>query len=187
MAEILERKITVKEFRAMEFPENDYYIYELINGIIMKKAAPKPIHQFVVRRLSKAFENYLDQNPIGEFLTSPIDVFFDDNSQTQPDLLFIKKERDFIVDLDEGIMGAPDLIVEILSPGSYKADKIDKKNLYERFGVKEYWIIDPNNKVVEAFVMNDNAYVMQYILENDGQLASTVLTGFTVDIKILFD
>jgi Uma2 family endonuclease len=187
MAEILERKITVKEFRAMEFPENDYYIYELINGIIMKKAAPKPIHQEISSELEFAIKLFLKNNDIGKMYHAPIDVFFDDENQTQPDILFIKKDREFIIDKQEGIMGAPDLIVEILSPGSYKADKIDKKNLYERFGVKEYWIIDPNNKVVEAFVMNDNAYVLQYILENDGQLASTVLTGFTMDIKTLFD
>lgn len=187
MAEVIEKKITVQEFQAMEFPENDFFIYELINGIIMKKAAPKPRHQLVSRRLTKAFENYLDKNAIGHIFYAPVDVFFDKYSQAQPDILFIQNDRDFIIDLDDGIMGAPDLVVEIISPGSYRLDRVDKKLLYEKFAVKEYWIIDPNNHVVEIYVMDNNIYALNQIFEGGGMVTSTVLEGFELQIQKLFE
>jgi Uma2 family endonuclease len=187
MIELLDKKITVEEFQAMEFPENDFFIYELINGIIMKKAAPKPRHQLVSRRLTHAFENYLETQAIGHIFYAPIDVFFDKYSQAQPDILFIKNDRDFIIDLDDGIMGAPDLLVEIISPGSYRMDRVDKKDLYEKFAVKEYWIIDPNNQVVEVYLMDNNAYTLNQILEVEGIITSTVLEGFELNIQKIFE
>ena len=186
MAEVLEKKITVQAFQEMEFPENDFFIYELINGVIMRKAASQPAHQFVVRRLSKAFEAFLDAHPMGEFLTSPIDVFFDEYNRTQPDVLFIVKDRMFIIDLVNGIMGAPDLIVEVISPGSVTADKVLKKDLYLRFGVKEYWLVDLHNKTVELYVLKNNQYVMQQFLEIEGMVESTVLIGLELNIRDLF-
>jgi Uma2 family endonuclease len=186
MIEVLERKITIQEFQEMTFPEDDFYIYELINGIIMRKAAPQPMHQFIVRRLSKAFEKLLDENPLGEFLTAPIDVFFDKYSRAQPDLLFIREDRTFIIDLVDGIMGAPDLIVEIISPGSVRMDRVDKKALYEEFGVKEYWIIDPNNHAIEIFSFKNDRYLLKEYVENEGKINSDILVGLDLDVKTLF-
>ena len=113
MIELPLRKITVQEFQEMEFPENDFFIYELIKGEIMKKNAPSPLHQKVSRRITAAFEKFLAEKPIGDFFYSPIDVFFDEYSKAQPDLLFISEARSFLIDMQHGIMGAPDLIVEL--------------------------------------------------------------------------
>ena len=131
MVDVNAKKITVKEFHEMDFPETDLFIYELINGELMRKQAPQPLHQKVSRRISAAFEIFLKEKPIGDFFYAPIDVFFDDYNNTQPDLLFITNERSFIIDLQNGIMGAPDLIVEIISPSSIKIDRFDKKETYK--------------------------------------------------------
>jgi Uma2 family endonuclease len=78
MTEAISKKITVKAFQEMEFPDNDFFIYELIDGEIMRKQAPKPLHQQIAWRLTAAIDRFLKENPIGQAFFSPIDVYFDD-------------------------------------------------------------------------------------------------------------
>ena len=186
MVEVIAKKITVQAFQEMDFPDTDFFIYELINGEIMRKQAPKPLHQQISRRVTAAFEIFLQANPIGDYFYAPIDVFFDKYNNTQPDILFIQKDRSFIIDLENGIMGAPDLIVEIISPSSIKMDRFDKKELYKTFAVKEYWIIDPKNQTVEIHVFKDNDYALHQFLEIEGGVDSTVMKGLELDVKTLF-
>jgi len=188
MTALLEKKgkMTWREFHEMEFPDDDLFIYELINGILVKKSAPKPIHQLLSQRIEYVLENFLRQTPLGQYFHAPIDVFFDEYNAVQPDICFLTTERSFLIDLNEGILGAPDLIVEILSPGSLRFDRGTKKDLYERFAVKEYWIVDPNNRAVEVYVMRENAYAVHDIFEAEGKITSTVLPGFELEINELF-
>lgn len=186
MVELLERKLTVREFHAMDFPENDLFIYELIDGILMKKQAPSPAHQQVSSNLHFAIKSFLAQNLIGVVFYSPIDVYFDDYNNSQPDLLVISNERDFIIDKKNGIMGAPDLIVEIISPSSVKIDRISKKELYEKFGVKEYWIVDPLNMSVEVYILTNNQYILPQITQSGEILTSSILKGLELNIDTLF-
>ena len=186
MTEVLEKKITVQEFQEMQFPETDFFIYELINGIIMRKAAPQPVHQDISSELEFAIKLFLKQNPIGKMYHAPIDVFFDNHNRTQPDILFIQKDREFIVDPKNGIMGTPDLIIEIISPGSVTMDRVTKKNLYLQFAVKEYWIIDPNNRTVELYILKQDQYVIHQFLEIEGAVQSTILVGLELNISELF-
>ncbi len=178
--------MTWQEFRNLEFPDDDLFIYELIDGELVKKAAPSPLHQRVSKNLEFAYQLFLREHPIGEVFHAPIDVVFEENNACQPDICFISTEREFIVDLNEGILGAPDLIVEIISPGSIRRDRVDKKELYERFTVNEFWLIDPINRTVEIYSMKENAYVLHQFLETEGEATSTVLTGFVVEIGSLF-
>ena len=104
-------KITVKELFDMELEEG--FFYELINGNIVKKQAPSPQHQKAVLKLSKIMDDCSIEKELGDVYISPIDVFFDKYNNTQPDVLFIKKDRNFIITKD-GIQGHPDLIVEVL-------------------------------------------------------------------------
>jgi Uma2 family endonuclease len=186
MIEIAAKKMTVKEFHEMEFTETDHFIYELINGELMRKQAPQPLHQKISRRISAAFEAFLVEQPIGDFFYAPIDVFFDNFNNTQPDLLFIKNDRSFIIDLKNGIMGAPDLIVEIISPSSIKIDRFDKKEMYKIFAVKEYWLIDPKNQTVEIYVFENDEYKLHQFLETEGNVDSTVMKGLELDIMKMF-
>ncbi len=186
MIDINAKKITVKEFHEMEFPETDLFIYELINGELMRKQAPKPLHQQIAWRLTAAIDRFLTENPIGQAFFSPIDVFFDDYNNTQPDLLFIKNDRSFIIDLQNGIMSAPDLIVEIISPSSIRIDRFDKKEMYKMFVVKEYWLIDPKNQTLELYVFENNDYKLHQFLEIEGKVDSTILKGLDLDIMSIF-
>ncbi len=186
MIKFVGKKITVQQFREMEFPDNDPFIYELIDGILMKKQAPSPLHQKAVIKIAHAFETNVQTKDSGFAYTSPIDVYFDKYNNTQPDVLFIVKERDFIIDSQQGIVGAPDLIVEVLSPSTAKLDRVNKKALYLKFGVKEYWIVDPIYKSVLLYVLNNNQYELKQELIEDGKIESIFLPDLDLDIQLIF-
>ena len=179
-------KVTWEEFRNMELDDNDPYIYELFNGIIMKRAAPSLIHQKASRNLVTDITNFLRLNPLGEVYSAPVDVEFDKYNAFQPDLAFVSNERSFLFEDGDYIKGAPDLIVEIISPGNVRRDRVEKKEICQQFAVREYWLIDPLSQTVEIYVMRDNAYQLHDFLEQTGKATSTVLTGFELEISTLF-
>ncbi len=183
MSLIAAKKISVKEFSEMDLDENFYY--ELINGNIVKKQAPKPSHQSASMELGTLLNVFIKEKQLGKLFASPIDVFFDDYNNTQPDLLFIKKERSFIV-TNNGIEGAPDLIIEILSPSTQSIDKREKFKLYQQFGVQEYWIVDPNNKSIDVFSLENNRYENLFVATDNEIIQSQVLEGFSLDVSQIF-
>jgi Uma2 family endonuclease len=185
---VLEKKgkVTWDEFRNMELDDNDPYIYELLNGIIMKRSAPSLFHQKAARNLTTDITNFLRLNPLGEVYPSPVDVELDKYNAFQPDIAFVSVERSFLYEDGDYIRGAPDLIVEIISPGNARRDRVDKKEICEQFAVREYWLIDPLSQTVEIYVMRDNAYHLHDFLEQTGKATSTVLKGFEVEISALF-
>lgn len=181
------RKITWKEFREMEIPDGDTSIYELINGEIVKRASPNSPHQRASFKLSAEFGIYNKKKKAGEFFTAPFDVYFDEHTAgVQPDLLFVSKDRDFIIKDGNGIVGAPDLIVEIVSPGSVDKDRFTKKEVYERFAVKEYWIVDTQWQTVEVHCMVEDRYQLFSFAEKKGKIKSSVLPGFSLDVSTIF-
>lgn len=186
MIELIERRITVQEFREMDFPENDPFIYELINGILMKKQAPTSKHQSSVVKIIHAFESIVQAQKNGFAFVSPIDVFFDNYNNTQPDVIFIVKERDFIIDPNNGIVGAPDLIVEVISPSSAKIDRVDKKAIYLKFGVKEYWVVDPIYRTVSVYSLTNDVYELKQELYDEGKIESSVLVDLNLDAQLIF-
>ena len=120
---------------------------ELINGQIYMSPAPTNRHQRILKALLRIVDDFVERNALGEVLLSPVDIFFDDDQNAvHPDLVFISHENPNQPLNDEPYRGIPDILVEILSPGNDKHDSITKKTLYEKFGVKEYWIIDPTSK-----------------------------------------
>lgn len=179
-------KVTWEEFRNMELDDNDPYIYELFNGIIMKRAAPSLIHQNANDNLLADIKIFLRQNPVGRVYSAPVDVEFDKFNAFQPDLAFVTNERSFLFEDGDYIKGAPDLIVEIISPGNVRRDRVEKKEICQQFAVREYWLIDPLSQTIEIYVMRDNAYQLHDFLEQTGKATSTVLTGFELEISTLF-
>jgi Uma2 family endonuclease len=178
-----EKLITVAELFDMELEEG--YFYELLNGHIVKKQAPSPQHQEAVANINWLLNNFTREKDLGKVYTSPIDVFFDKYNNTQPDVLFIKKDRLFIV-TPNGIEGHPDLVIEVLSPSTYRNDRIGKMKLYCEFGVSEYWIVDPIYKVVEVYNLENNAYVMTSNAVETGEITSKVLDDFKTNIEQIF-
>ena len=126
--------------------------YEVINGKVYMMARPTTDHMLIEKNIVTAFQNYLKGKrciPMNE-----ADVFLDDDNNIVPDVMIICDPE---IIKKRGIYGVPDLIVEILSPYTASRDKLNKRELYERFGVKEYWIVDPSNKSVEVYLLKDGA------------------------------
>jgi Uma2 family endonuclease len=181
------KQISIHEFRQMEFDENDDAYYELINGYLMKKSAPRPQHQNISMNLSRTIANYLFENKRGKLFAAPVDVFLDNFNAVQPDLVFIPTENQAII-TDDGIMGIPDLVIEIISPSSMLKDRVDKKNLYERLNVKEYWIIDPQYQDIEIYTVQNGRYQLySSVTMVEGELKSTIFEGLTINLAELFE
>jgi Uma2 family endonuclease len=130
---------------------------ELIDGILYMSPSPIDSHQRVVTRLLGQIHFFVDQHNLGEVFTAPFDVYLDEHSNVvQPDIIFIAKENLSIV--RGHVHGVPDLIVEILSEGNPQHDTVRKKNLYEKAGVKEYWIIHPTTRTVTGYQLREESF-----------------------------
>lgn len=162
----------------------DFDREEWINGIHYD-LSPAPVinHQKLVVKLGHVF--YQTCQPNGIVLVSPVDVHFDRDNQVQPDLVFITNENSDIIK-EKRIEGAPDLLCEILSPSSGTHDKIRKKELYERFGVKEYWLIDPVHFFVDQFVLKNGKYDLQKTHADTDTITSDNLSCISVDLSDVF-
>ena len=179
------KRTTYREFRQMEFDDDDNFFYELINGDIVKKSAPSPQHQRLVRNIFKIIDKIIPQIG-GEVLFSPIDVFLDDHCVPQPDLVFVSKENIHHITKD-GIECVPELVVEVISPSSVIRDRIEKKNIYESFGVKEYWLIDPQNEEMEIYILENKRYeLLSAATRTEGELKSAIFEELKLDLEEIF-
>lgn len=179
-------KMTWSEFRQLEFDDFDPYIYELLNGTVMKRSAPSLKHQRVARKLLLHLDQHIETNGLGEIFPAPVDVYFDEHTGFQPDLAFVAADRAFLIEAEDYIHGAPDILVEIISPGSVQRDRVIKKEICQRFAVREFWLVDPQYHTVEIYIMQENVYALHTIVENSGHITSTVLTGLSLDIEQIF-
>ena len=184
---VLEKKITYQEFREMDFDDSDGAWYELINGNLVRKQSPTLDHQLVSGELEFLMMAYAKKSGLGKVLHAPMDGVLDDNNAYHPDIFFVKKERYFIFDEKEKVViGAPDLVVEILSKSTAADDKGDKRDNYEKFGVREYWLVDPIRKSIEVYALVNERFKLISYLEENGVLKSSVLEGFEMDIEQVF-
>ncbi|HMO38811.1 MAG TPA: Uma2 family endonuclease [Saprospiraceae bacterium] len=182
------KKIAYREFREMEFPDDDLSIYELVNGEIVKRNSPTAEHQMVSQKLLLLFLSTITGNNLGQVYYAPLDVALNEQTVVQPDLIYLAQNKLHLLDNPYRIiMGTPDLVVEIISPSSIKLDKIIKKNLYERFGVHEYWLVDPNNQSIEVYALQDGKYILHAFADATEQVQSVVLAGLAVAAKAIFE
>jgi len=134
---------------------------ELIDGIIYMSPSPIRDHQKVLGKLFSQLLEYTESKNAGEVYLAPFDVYLDEYSNAvQPDIVFVSKENLSII--KDHIHGVPDLMIEILSPGNKKYDQEKKKELYERFGVQEYWIIDPSTNEATGYTLKSGNYVLLF-------------------------
>ncbi len=186
--EVLFKNLTYKEFRELEFDDNDHSWYELINGQPVRKQSPSIHHQRISGKIEFELALYAKQSQSGEMFHAPLDVVLDDNNAYHPDIFFIKTERSFILDAKEQVViGAPDLVVEILSKSTAVYDKGAKKENYERNGVREYWLVDPRNKSIEVYTLLQQRYQLALYQEETGVISSIVLEGFSLDLEQIFE
>jgi len=159
--------------------------YQLIGGELVLTPAPTTYHQIISMKLVTKMASYVMEKDLGLVLFAPVDVYFENTETYQPDIIFIVKERLTIIE-KERIKGAPDLVVEILSPGTGYYDLKKKFKIYENHGVKEYWIVDPEDCSVEIHVLHEGNFVLRHKAENKGVVDSEVIDGFKIDVESFF-
>ena len=159
--------------------------YEVFNGELRMVPAPSTDHQFISRDLEFLVWNFVNKKGLGEVLYAPIDVVLDDDEVYQPDLVFIKRDRQGTIERD-AIHGVPDLIIEIVSPSSVFYDTVEKKEIYRKYGVNEYWLVFPDEKAIEVFVLENGAYQEFCRCKKNGCVASKILEGLKIDAKDVF-
>jgi Uma2 family endonuclease len=169
--------------------EGDGLRHELIDGEHYVTPAPTPGHQRLVGRLFASFVFYLREHPeAGEAFLSPIDVFFSQFDVVEPDLLFVAADQQEIV-TDKYVRGAPAIVVEILSPGTRTRDETIKYRLFERVGVREYWLVDPdfNRVTVHRRAPDDTLPRTAVLTAAAGDtLVTPLLPGLAIPLSDLF-
>ncbi len=164
----------------------DGWQYEVIYGRLIMVPAPAPGHQLIVGELLAALTTFLRRHPLGRVFPAPTDVLVPGKAEpVQPDLVFVAAGRLNIV-TKRAIEGAPDLVVEVLSPSTWLDDRRTKYALYADLGVREYWIVDPDERTVEVFSLQEGRYGLVNRYGPDDVLRSALLPGFEVCVAELF-
>ena len=160
--------------------------YQLLAGELILAPAPKDIHQAIVGHLFVALYQFVNQLGLGWVRVSPYDVVLSRYDVFQPDILFVSNSRAGII-TEANIQGAPDLVVEVLSPGTAHYDRGYKRTLYGRHGVLEYWLVDPEAETVEVLTLEDNGLAPAAATYCRGDtLASPLLAGLSIDLEPVF-
>jgi Uma2 family endonuclease len=145
---------------------------ELIDNSLYMSPARTTSHQGIVGAILSSIHGYASETKIGKVLVSPIDVYLNSKNAFQPDIVFIANENLSIIK-ESGIYGVPDLVIEILSPGTEKLDRNKKKLAYEQAGVKEYWIVAPLTKECSGYQLTKGKYTE--FKKEKGKLSSALL------------
>ena len=169
------------------FPE-DGRRHEIIDGDHVVSPAPKTKHQRLVLRLASSVDVHVDDHGLGEVFVAPFDVLLSDHDIVQPDVVFVSESRLHIVD-EDNCKGAPDLVIEVLSASTRRRDLLDKRQTFERFGVAEYWVVDPAIDAVQIFRPDlEGRYrrVEELTLEGGDKLTSSLFPDWSLALERLF-
>ena len=176
------RKLIYEDY--LLFPE-DGLRHEILDGEHFVTNAPSRRHQKAVSNLIYFFMDLLRRNPLGEVYAAPFEVLFSKHNVALPDLIFVSQERASIL-TDKNVQGAPDLIVEVLSPSTRQSDELVKLNVYERFGVREYWLVDPQNQTVRIFRGGGGSFAPPVDLSAGEVLTTPLLPGLEIPVSQIF-
>lgn len=131
---------------------------EVINNQLVMPPAPDFWHQDIVTEISSQLRIFLKQNPSGRVVVSPVDVYLNPENVYQPDIVFLTNDQMSMVQKGR-VRGAPAMVIEVLSPGTERYDKREKKQVYEQSGVEEYWIVNVETKKVTGYQLLNDKYV----------------------------
>ena len=174
-------KLTYEDYA--KTPEDERW--ELLDGELKMAAAPNMKHQSVQSNTDWHVQRFVRDRDLGRVFNAPTDVVLSEHDTVQPDLVFVSREREHIITA-ANIQGAPDLVVEILSPSTASRDWREKLDLYERHGVGEYWLVDPVSEIVWVFRLVDGALVQVGTYGVEDTLTSPLLAGFALDLELVF-
>jgi Uma2 family endonuclease len=178
-------KLTYDDF--LLFPD-DGKRHELIDGEHYVTPSPNLSHQRIVGRLYLMIATHLEAHPAGEIFLSPLDVVFTRFDVVEPDLLFVSEAKRSEILTRQNVRGAPDLVVEVGSPGTRKRDETLKRRLYESQGVSEYWVVDPELETVRVYTRTGDRYGRPIELqrEADDVLTTSLLPGLEMPLAQIF-
>ena len=176
-----ETKLTYAEYLKTSDDER----YELLNGELVMPPAPLLHHQYVQIKLSTRLDAFVEERNMGVVYPSPTDVVLSDTDVVQPDILFVSNERSRIL-TRENVRGAPDLVVEILSPAIAERDRTIKLDLYAQHGVKEYWMVDPDARTITVLLRGETRFGVAGTYGEGQILRSPTLAAFTVAPEEIF-
>lgn len=178
-------KLTYDDF--LRFPD-DGRRHELIDGEHYVTPSPNLRHQRISGKLYLAIALHLKTHPLGEVFYAPLDVVVSNVDVVEPDLLYVSRERAAAVLVPQHVRGVPDLVVEIASKGTRKRDETIKRALYERGGVTEYWVVDPEIDVIRVYRRDGDAFERPQELRRDtgDTLTTALLPGLRVPLDEIF-
>jgi Uma2 family endonuclease len=162
--------------------------YEIINGELFVNPAPILFHQRIVQNIFIALELWARAHRAARVYVSPVDVMFTNESVVEPDIVVIKSEREGILANEKNVQGAPNLCIEVLSPSTRRLDEVHKRKLYERGGVDEYWIVDPELELVKIYRRAGAIFerAAEISTETGGTLTTPLLPEFALGIAEVF-
>ncbi len=179
-----EKKLTYQDY--LEMPEEPGCRIEILDGILVKEPSPNVPHQRVSRRLQRLFEDYFWKvDPGGELFNAPLDTTFGDITVVQPDLLYVSGEQQNIVK-ETRVDGPPALVIEVISPASYRKDRVQKMQIYQNAGVRHYWLVNPEEKTLECFSLREGLYTLPAAGMDNDVVRHPEFAGLEVDLSVLW-
>ena len=175
-------RLTYEDYSALP----DEKRYELIEGDLYMVPAPDFYHQIVSGNIEFFLWDFVKKRNLGTVVHALVDVVLTTEDVIQPDILYISNERRGII-TGRNVSGAPDLVIEILSPSTQERDKIVKRDLYATHGVKEYWIVDPLTKSVEVMTISTKGFKLYGIFLKEDTLTSPLIDGLSIPLKEVFE
>ena len=177
---------------AVKFTYEDYLTtpederYELLDGDLMMVPAPNVKHQRVSAQLYVQLHRFIEDRGLGTVLYAPCDVVLSNADTVQPDILFVSRERENDLITPENVRGAPDLVIEILSPSTETKDRGLKRDLYGRHGVTEYWLVDPIAETVSIHRQRGGVLAATNTFSRERTLRSPLLAGLELHLDDVF-
>ncbi len=156
--------------------------YQLVEGELVVMASPNTRHQLIVGEIYYRLRQHVDAARIGRVMVAPLDVVLDDHNVLQPDVLFVSTERRGVV-VPQNLRGAPDLCVEVLSPGTERLDRVRKLELYARFGVSHYWIVDLGARAIEEYVREGDVFRVRSVTSFDDPFRPALFPSFELSLS----
>lgn len=177
------RRVYTYEELVSEMPETNQPC-ELWDGELIMSPAPSFYHQEIVFRFHRALHDWVVPRQLGKVVGAPVDMVLSPRRVTQPDVVFIAASRLSII--KHVIMGPADLVVEVISLGGRSRDRIEKRDLYEQYGIKEYWIVDPEAESVDVLALANDRFELAMRGAAGGTVSSRLLNGFAIPVDSLF-
>ncbi|MCR3921038.1 MAG: Uma2 family endonuclease [Firmicutes bacterium] len=180
---------TTKEYTYEDYlalPQERGFRFEVLEGELIKEPSPTVSHQKAVSELHFLLKQYFKEaDSHGEVFVSPLDITFSDTTVVQPDVLYVSGEQKEIIQ-PLGIDGPPMLVVEVLSPTSGRKDRIRKMQIYQRGNVQHYWLVNPEDKMIECFALRNGLYALVASGMDGETVKHPVFEGLSIDLSLLW-